>query len=67
MKTITYTCSECNKKIYDIGVFKNNTIYRCGDANVCSIYCSYVRLHKIINIDPQLDSPILLIIYFFMK
>ena len=52
------TCIECNKYINAIAN-KNSTLYRCGDANVCSKHCSKIRLHKLESIDPYLMSPLL--------
>lgn len=59
MRTMSYTCSECNKKINNGRIFQNNTIYRCGDADVCSITCSRIRLDKIISVDPYLNTPMI--------
>jgi len=58
IRTTSYTCSECNKKINN-GQFYQNTIYRCGDADVCSIACSRIRLNKIISVDPRLNTPMI--------
>lgn len=59
MRTMSYTCSECNKKINNGRIFQNNTIYRCGDADVCSVSCSRIRLDKIISVDPYLNTPMI--------
>lgn len=48
-------CIECNKYIH--GFKYNTTIYRCGDANVCSKLCSIKRYNKLEIIDPYLASP----------
>ncbi len=58
IRTTSYTCSECNKKINN-GQFYQNTIYRCGDADVCSVTCSRIRLDKIISVDPRLNTPMI--------
>ena len=49
-------CVECNKYIH--GFKYNTTLYRCGDANVCSEKCSKTRYDKLELIDPNLVSPI---------
>ena len=59
MRTMSYTCSECNKKINNGRIFQNNTIYRCGDADVCSVSCSRIRLDKMISVDPYLNTPMI--------
>tara|TARA_B100000925_G_C21899923_1_gene426672 strand:- start:433 stop:804 length:372 start_codon:yes stop_codon:yes gene_type:complete len=51
------TCIECNKYINILT--NNNTLYRCGDANVCSKFCSKKRYNKLKTVDPQLMSPLL--------
>ena len=49
-------CIECNKYIH---AFKYKaTLYRCGDANVCSKECSTKRCDKLELIDPYLTSPL---------
>lgn len=49
-------CIECNKFIH--GYKYKNKLYRCGDANVCSITCSKKRYHKLEIVDPYLISPL---------
>ena len=51
------TCIECNK--YINAFTNNNTLYRCGDANVCSKHCSKKRYNKLKSVDPYLMSPLL--------
>ena len=49
-------CIECNKYIH--GFKCDTTLYRCGDANVCSQICSKKRYNKLEIIDPYFTSPI---------
>lgn len=49
-------CIECNKYIH--GFKYKTTLYRCGDANVCSKLCSKKRYNKLETSDPYLVSPL---------
>ena len=46
-------CKSCNKKINS-----SDTLYRCCDANVCSLECSYTRKCNIEKIDNKLSFPV---------
>tara|TARA_B100001769_G_scaffold123885_1_gene96786 strand:- start:2572 stop:2943 length:372 start_codon:yes stop_codon:yes gene_type:complete len=50
-------CIECSKYIY--GVKNKGMLYRCGDANVCSLKCSNNRYKKLLFVDPDLEAPII--------
>lgn len=51
-----YNCANCSKQYHFTGI---NTVYRCGDAYVCSNKCAQERLKKIMGFDPLLSQPIL--------
>ena len=44
-------CSSCNKIFESSG-----TTYRCCDADVCSINCSFNRVQSVLKIDPTLTE-----------
>mgnify|MGYP003637077201 CR=1 FL=1 len=48
-------CIVCSERI--VGITENTTLYRCGDANVCSMVCSTKRFNKLKIINPRLDLP----------
>ena len=47
-------CSECDKTLIHN---RNDIIFRCCDAYVCSKKCSLIRFKSIQNYDPELNSP----------
>ena len=47
-------CASCSQRIF---IEDMVTIYKCGDAHVCSDYCSNIRLRELVGIDPSLSSP----------
>ena len=49
-------CANCSKQYHFTGF---DTVYRCGDAYVCSNKCAEERLKKIMGFDPLLSHPIL--------
>ena len=49
-------CIECDRYIH--GFKYKTTLYRCGDANVCSKICSGKRYNKLQTSDPYLVSPV---------
>ena len=51
-----YKCANCSKQYHFTGL---DTVYRCGDAYVCSNKCAQERLKKIMGFDPLLSHPIL--------
>ena len=47
-------CSECDKTLIHN---RNDIIFRCCDAYVCSKKCSLIRFKSVQNYDPELNSP----------
>lgn len=51
-----YVCANCSTQNYfDV----SKTVYRCGDAYVCSKKCADLRLEEIMTFDPLLSNSLL--------
>lgn len=49
-------CAVCNNTIEAFN--SKGPLYRCGDANVCSMDCSYKRFNELKIINPRLNEPL---------